>query len=115
MPKRIQRQRTKGWRLPENTRCVTRPGFFGNPFVGDNADGWYRKWLSNPVSTAAEVAACAAACGQTLTIHESYSPSQKANTILAVLHKLKGFDLACSCRLDKRCHADVLIELANSG
>ena len=33
MPKRIQRQRTKGWRMPENTVYVGRPTLFGNPFV----------------------------------------------------------------------------------
>ncbi len=31
-PKRIQRKRVRGWRMPENTVCVTRPGKFGNPF-----------------------------------------------------------------------------------
>jgi hypothetical protein len=30
MPKRIQRKRTKGWRMPPNTVSVTRPGPFGN-------------------------------------------------------------------------------------
>jgi len=36
MPKRIQRRRTKGWKMPENTVCVTRPGMFGNPFKTKN-------------------------------------------------------------------------------
>ena len=26
MPKRIQRKRTKGWRMPENAVSITRPG-----------------------------------------------------------------------------------------
>src|SRR3990167_7719207 len=30
-PKRIQRKRTKGWRMPPNTVNVTRPGPWGNP------------------------------------------------------------------------------------
>lgn len=29
------------------------------------------------------------------------------------LFELKGRDLACWCRLDKRCHADILLEYAN--
>lgn len=33
VPLRIQRRRTKGWRLPANTKCVTRPGPCGNPFA----------------------------------------------------------------------------------
>ena len=31
-PKRIQRKRTRGWRLPEGAVAVTRPTFWGNPF-----------------------------------------------------------------------------------
>lgn len=31
-PRRIQRKRSKGWRMPENTVYVGRPGRFGNPF-----------------------------------------------------------------------------------
>ena len=38
MPKRIQRKRTKGWRLPPNTVCVTRPGKWGNPFDFRSSD-----------------------------------------------------------------------------
>jgi hypothetical protein len=41
MPHRIQRHRRKGWRLPADAVCVTRPGCWGNPFVigtdGDRA------------------------------------------------------------------------------
>ncbi|HEY9415508.1 MAG TPA: DUF4326 domain-containing protein [Pseudonocardia sp.] len=33
MPKRIQRQRTKGWRMPEGAVYVGRPTKWGNPFV----------------------------------------------------------------------------------
>lgn len=33
MPERIVRQRTKGWRMPENTVSVTRPSKWGNPFA----------------------------------------------------------------------------------
>ena len=33
MVDRIQRKRTAGWRMQPNTKCVTRPGKWGNPFV----------------------------------------------------------------------------------
>lgn len=36
MPQRIQRQRTKGWRMPANTVYVGRPSKWGNPFVLDS-------------------------------------------------------------------------------
>ena len=32
MPKRIQRKRTKGWRMPDCAIYVGRPTKFGNPF-----------------------------------------------------------------------------------
>lgn len=32
-PRRVQRSRKKGSRLPENTVVVTRPSQYGNPFV----------------------------------------------------------------------------------
>jgi len=37
-PVRVQRKRTKGWRMPENTVSVTRPGRWGNPFKVGSMD-----------------------------------------------------------------------------
>lgn len=37
-PRRIQRQRTKGWKMPANTVYVGRPTQWGNPFTLDG--GW---------------------------------------------------------------------------
>lgn len=33
--------------------------------------------------------------------------------VLERLQELRGHDLACWCRLDQPCHAEVLLELAN--
>lgn len=38
VPKRIQRKRTKGWKMPEGAVYVGRPTRFGNPFAID--DPW---------------------------------------------------------------------------
>lgn len=36
MPIRIQRKRTRGWKMPPNTVSVCRPGYWGNPYkVGE--------------------------------------------------------------------------------
>ncbi|MGV7636606.1 DUF4326 domain-containing protein, partial [Mycobacterium kansasii] len=35
-PKRIQRKRTKGWRMPEGAVYVGRPTKWGNPFIVDH-------------------------------------------------------------------------------
>lgn len=37
MPKRIQRKRSRGWKMPENTVYVGRPSKWGNPYrIGGN-------------------------------------------------------------------------------
>lgn len=36
MPQRIQRRRTKGWRMPAGALYVGRPTKWGNPFVAEN-------------------------------------------------------------------------------
>ena len=56
-PKRIQRRRTKGWRMPPNTVYVGRPTRWGNPFLSAAEfreatstfpvpQGWLRIWRS---------------------------------------------------------------------
>lgn len=93
-PHRIQLRRTKGWRMPPNTVKVTRPGLFGNPFkVGQHGKdklevvGMYRQWLMN-------------------------FPEGKA-VAEAARRTLRGKNLACFCG-EGPCHADVLLEIANS-
>ena len=99
-PKRIQLRRTKGWRMPPNTICVTRPGKWGNPFKSwtpNDAAGVvekYKQWLKH------------SARGQAL--------QKEARA------ELRGKNLACWCRIEDEagnrvpCHADTLLALANS-
>lgn len=91
-PLRIQRKRTKGFRLPEGTICVTRPGIFGNPFK-TAAD--FARWLNTADVPADFSGSAEDLLGQRLTI-------------LLNLHMLAGKNLACFCPLDRYCHADVL-------
>lgn len=90
MSKRIQRKRTKGWRMPDNAIYVGRPTQWGNSFrVDENttheqAVKYYRLAIMN-----------------TLPIID----------VEAWLAPLRGKDLVCWCRLDQPCHADVLLEL----
>lgn len=121
MPERVQQRRTKGWRKPENTVSVARPSRYGNPFrvgayatindatgiVVDNARrqrilvrdrehavGLYRDavegliWVSEP----------------------SYPFIPRRHEI----ERLRGRNLMCWCPIDQPCHADVLLELANT-
>ena len=57
-PRRVWRRRVKGWKMPENTVSVCRPGRFGNPFlVGPDrtqreAVECFLHWLTTPEITA---------------------------------------------------------------
>ena len=107
-PKRIQRRRTKGWRMPEGAVYVGRPSRWGNPWrVGDT-------WCLHRLKAydAASLFEHRARCGG----HR--------------YQELRGRDLACWCRLCpahaegkplgvtcpdcEPCHADVLLEIANA-
>lgn len=54
-PIRIQRKRTKGWKMPPNTVCVTRPGRWGNQWrIGVNrCTGRGLNYREEPVTDAA--------------------------------------------------------------
>lgn len=87
-PKRIQRKRTRGWKMPPNTVYVGRKTKWGNPFDETNSGR-----VHPALRFACEVA--------------PLMPE-------ADIAELRGKSLACWCRLDEECHADVLLELANA-
>ena len=91
MPKRIQRKRTAGWKMPEGAVYVGRPSKWGNPY------------RPHECSTGAKGAVD---CFRILVESEE-------ETIAEIQAELRGKDLACFCALDKPCHADVLLEIAN--
>ena len=99
-PQRIQRKRTRGWKMPPNTVYVGRPTKWGNPnrvgdLIGPFSDGLrltsdmavdrYRGWLIEQIALG------------------------RLN-----VEVLKGKDLACYFPLNQPCHADVLLEFANA-
>ena len=89
-PQRIQRKRTKGWKMPPNTVYVGRPSKYGNPFTAlptDTPELWrekYKMWVLASV---------------------------KAGRLN--LEELRNKNLACWCPLYRTCHVDILLELAN--
>ena len=108
-PVRIQRRRTKGWRMPEGTVCVTRETPFGNPFrVGDSNPG---DFLGEPF-TAETAIATYREWLETRTWPVGWKGPLPA-TAERVRVELRGYNLACYCPLDQPCHADVLLEVAN--
>jgi len=107
MPNRIQRKRTKGWKMPENTIYVGRPTIWGNPFTGMDAVERYRKAISIFPVPQEQIKAWKEAGGRADML------MVLAGRIRPALDKLRGHDLACWCPLDKACHADVLLEIVN--
>ena len=115
-PVRVQLRRTKGWRMPENTVSVARPTKWGNPWSVKGVRSWLfsvgvletysdRKRSDNCVKQFASLLKDGIPCGPV------YTPLQQR--FLRELPELRGKNLACWCKLDQPCHADVLLELAN--
>lgn len=119
MPKRIQRKRTKGWRMPDGAVYVGRPTVYGNPFTGPDAASQFRTWWEGR--------------GNPKSPYFSMFPERMDGLMGALFqtepNRLRGHDLACWCPLcpahaDGKpfgvicpdcapCHADPLGEIAN--
>ena len=88
---RIQRKRTKDWWMTDNTQYVGRKTKWGNPFkITEEASReksvrLFSEWLDNLDETKRE----------------------------ELLGPLRGKNLACWCKLDQPCHADILLQRAN--
>ena len=96
-PYRIQRKRSSGWRMPENTVYVGRPTKWGNPFaIGKK----------NPCGTITKDHRHA------VSLFVGFAP-QNEKLVTAAKKELRGKNLACWCASDQPCHADVLLKIAN--
>ena len=114
MPERIQRKRTRGWRMPEGAVYVGRPTRWGNPFATGHGPGAW--WVDAPdgerwFETHAQARRAA--------VDEYYYALTNGTLddpwLIRDTHLIAGRDLACWCPLDQPCHADVLLEIANRG
>jgi len=131
-PKRVQMQRTKGWRKPEGTIYVGRPTKWGNPIrVGDMCevqcwgadDGLTYPTVDVVITPAIAVAVYEREWRERL---RPFPPGALAGDVanwqrhVDALAELRGHDLACWCPLVDAagnpvpCHADVLLRLANT-
>ena len=93
-PKRIQRSRAKGWRMPAGAVFVGRPTKWGNPYK-----------VGTPAAPTPEAA---------VALFRDYL-ARRTEIVEEAREELKGRSLACWCPLGQPCHADVLLELANQG
>lgn len=113
MPKRIKRERTKGWTIPVDEQgrkaiYVGRGSVWGNPWrVGSTSwivlpGGWYDKRPHEPLTAEQAVA--------------SYinSETHDIEFLRAIRERLAGRDLMCWCKVGAPCHGDWLLLVANS-
>jgi hypothetical protein len=105
MPIRIQRKRTKGWRMPPNTVYVGRGTPWGNPFrIG--TDGTAQECVEKFVNKLIPY--------RHRGPHNTLADYLESDALLRAIElRLRGKNLACWCPLDQPCHADVLLEIAN--
>jgi hypothetical protein len=101
-PCRVQRQRTKGWRMPEGAVYVGRKTRWGNPFLWTS----FGKALWDEGGNSQRAEAVDAYCWWV-------AQPEQAHLLNAARCQQRGKDLACWCPLDQPCHADVLLETAN--
>lgn len=121
-PVRMRLSRAKSFNLQDASRAlnglpalkVTRPGPWGNPFTVTTAlapGNAIRAPLSGSyiaVPTVEDAVACYAEM-----MAEPAEEGQRAYELRRRLPDLSGHNLACFCRLDAPCHADLLLRLAN--
>lgn len=104
--KRIQRQRTKGWRMPPDTVYVGRPSQWGNPFEAsvlgqEGAVNAYAVHLASYFGWEGRM------------LRQAFHPLPVDSTAFETwIAPLRGKDLACWCPSMQPCHADVLLKLA---
>jgi hypothetical protein len=126
MPKRIQRSRKKGWRTPPNAVHVARGTRWGNPFkpfqkvIIRNFDLCCRTYEQVEFKWANEsILICCGDVDHCLALYRAKALSDECHRSASIFGKddpwkdLRGKDLICWCDLDKPCHADILLELAN--
>ena len=102
-PVRVQRRRTKGWRMPDSTIYVGRPTKWGNPFAVGS--------MKNPLGIKV------VDLRHAFVLYRSLA-SDNPKLVAAAQAELRGRNLACWCPvevyvMDGHCHADVLLEIAN--
>lgn len=127
-PQRIQRRRTKGWRKPEGAVYVGRGSRWGNPCTQvrmpaldgseweregrlGKASGRHHAFVHPDKSVTSHLVEDATR-EQAVAMYRDWL-AQRPSLAEQARQELAGHDLMCWCPLDKPCHADVLLKLAN--
>jgi hypothetical protein len=110
-PQRIQRRRTKGWRMPENTVYVGRGSKWGNPWIAGKVY----------ILTGPKAGKYADRADVVRMFRNTLRMRNAGPAIEQIRAELAGKNLACWFPLvDENgkkvpCHADVLLRVANGG
>lgn len=108
-PRRIQLSRAKGWRMPMSARKVDRSTPWGNPF---GLTQLYHTFGQRGLPAPCIPLRIAPGLDRSLDMYVAWLAA-KLSDDPDFLAPLRGRDLACWCKLDAPCHADVLLRLAN--
>jgi|688.fasta_scaffold40637_2 hypothetical protein len=84
----------KGVKLPDNTKKVDRSTKYGNPYKVGNKLGEFTR-------------------DEALRLYEIYLDFVVSKKLLDI-EPLRGYNLACSCKLEDNCHADILLKKLES-
>lgn len=121
-PQRIQRRRTKGWRMPDGAVYVGRPTKWGNPFQvrhNRSVPGEGAWFVDDGIGVEFFTTEREAAFYAMEAYRSWLDWPEQADLRHAAAQRLAGYDLACWCPLEDAegnrvpCHADVLLGLAN--
>lgn len=105
--------------MPPNTVKVARPGIWGNPFRictlldAQTCVRLFRSAVEGrwpPEGSFEQSRVDVEDCYRVWLVRMRLRGAEP----LKQVKDLKGFNLACFCGLDRPCHADVLLELANA-
>jgi hypothetical protein len=119
VPQRVQLSRRKGWRKPEGTIVIARPGYWGNPFVIGETPRQHRARdprLVEHGGLAAYDDEHPLTRVEAVAAYRAWFPSAIGRSGRPLAEEarevLRGHDLACWCPLGGPCHGDVLLEVA---
>lgn len=115
-------RRVKDWRLPENTVVVGRPGKWGNPFRAQDTGTQYPSLNDEQIAgmLVSHFRDLLRAGGSLHYPNWLFWGGQRGPRDVSypseteIRAELAGKSLACWCPLDRPCHADVLLEVANA-
>lgn len=96
---RIQRKRTKGWKMPEDAVYMGRPSPWGNPFNWEDINPKVADTLRKRMAR--------------LRFREWIQHPDQSELLARAKKELKGKKGACWCKLTDPCHVDVWLQLIN--